>query len=66
MPKMRTRKTASKRMAFTGTGKIKIRSNYNSHLLTRKSASRKRRLQKAKILDASFTHAVKKMVPYGG
>ncbi len=66
MPKMRTRKTAAKRMGFTATGKIKIRSNNNSHLLTRKSASRKRRLQKGKILDASFEHAVRKMVPYGG
>lgn len=65
MPKMRTRKSAAKRLAFTPTGKVKFRSNFNSHLLTRKSAKRKRRLQASKILDASFTPAVKAMLPYG-
>ena len=65
MPKMRTRKSAAKRLALTGTGKVKFRSNYNSHLLTRKSASRKRRLQTSKILSSSFDSAVKAMLPYG-
>lgn len=65
MPKMRTRKSASKRMEYTGTGKVKFRSNFNSHLLTRKSSKRKRRLQTAKILDSGFTPAVKMMIPYG-
>jgi large subunit ribosomal protein L35 len=62
---MRTRKTASKRLEYTGTGKIKIRSNNNSHLLTRKSSKRKRRLQASKILDSAFEAAAKKMLPYG-
>jgi ribosomal protein L35 len=52
-------------MEYTGTGKIKFRSNFNSHLLTRKSPKRKRRLQTAKILDAGFTPAVHAMLPYG-
>lgn len=65
MPKMRTRKTAAKRLEYTGSGKkIKFRSNYNSHLLTRKSSSRKRRLQGSKTLDSSFMHAAKAMLPY--
>jgi large subunit ribosomal protein L35 len=63
---MRTRKSAAKRMAFTGSGKVKIRSNYNSHLLTRKSSKRKRRLQMDKILDPGFMPAAKAMLPYGG
>ena len=65
MPKMRTRKSAAKRLALTGTGKVKFRSNYNSHLLTRKSASRKRRLQTSKVLSSCFDSAVKSMLPYG-
>ena len=66
MPKMRTRKSAAKRLEFTGSGrKIKYRSNFNSHLLTRKSPKRKRRLQMAKTLDASFMHAARAMLPYG-
>jgi large subunit ribosomal protein L35 len=65
MPKMRTRKTAAKRLEYTGSGKkIRFRSNYNSHLLTRKSTSRKRRLQTPKMLDASFMPAAKAMLPY--
>lgn len=62
---MRTRKTAAKRLTYTGSGKVKFRSNFNSHLLTRKSSKRKRRLQMAKILDAGFNTSVRKMVPYG-
>jgi len=62
---MRTRKSAAKRLALTGTGKVKFRSNYNSHLLTRKSASRKRRLQTSKVLSSCFDSAVKSMLPYG-
>ena len=66
VPKMRTRKSAAKRLEFTGSGsKIKFRSNYNSHLLTRKSPKRKRRLQGPKILNASFMPAAKAMLPYG-
>lgn len=65
MPKMRTRKSAAKRLAFTGTGKVRYRSNFNSHLLTRKSSKRKRRLQMSKIIDSGFTAVAKAMVPYG-
>lgn len=62
---MRTRKSASKRLEYTGTGKVKFRSNFNSHLLTRKSSKRKRHLQMAKVLDPSFNAAVRAMLPYG-
>ena len=66
MPKMRTRKSAAKRLEYTGSGtKIKFRSNYNSHLLTRKSSARKRRLQRAGILDQTCMRNAKGMLPYG-
>lgn len=65
MPKMRTRKSAAKRLEYTGSGKIKFRSNFNSHLLTRKSSKRKRSLQMPKILDSGFMPAAKAMLPYG-
>ena len=66
MPKMRTRKSAAKRLEYTGSGKkIKFRSNYNSHLLTRKSSSRKRRLQKGSILDSTCMRNAQGMLPYG-
>ncbi|MHB9131443.1 MAG: 50S ribosomal protein L35 [Armatimonadota bacterium] len=62
---MHTRKAAAKRLEYTGTGKVRFRSNGNSHLLTRKSSKRKRVLQMAKILDAGFTEVAKVMLPYG-
>ncbi len=35
MPKMKTKASAKKRFTFTGTGKIKRRHAYKSHILTK-------------------------------
>lgn len=65
MPKMRTRKSAAKRLEYTGGGKIKFRSGFYSHLLTRKSAKRKRRLQMPKTLADGYMANARVMLPYG-
>ncbi len=44
MPKMKTNSGAKKRFSFTGTGKIKRKHAYKSHILTKKSTKRKRNL----------------------
>ncbi len=44
MPKMKTNSAAKKRFSFTGTGKIKRKHAYHSHILTKKSTKRKRNL----------------------
>jgi large subunit ribosomal protein L35 len=44
MPKMKTKSGAKKRFAFTGTGKIKRKHAYKSHILTKKETKRKRNL----------------------
>ena len=44
MPKMKTNSGAKKRFALTGTGKIKRKHAYKSHILTKKSTKRKRNL----------------------
>jgi len=44
MPKMRTNPGAKKRFKLTGTGKIKRKHAYKSHILTKKSTKRKRNL----------------------
>jgi len=46
MPKMKTNRAAMKRFKKTGTGKIRRRRAYKSHLLTGKSPKRKRSLRK--------------------
>lgn len=44
MPKMKTNSGAKKRFTITGTGKIKRKHAYKSHILTKKSTKRKRNL----------------------
>ena len=53
MPKMKTSKSAAKRFKVTGTGKLKRAKAYKSHILTKKSAKRKRNLRKPAITDAT-------------
>ena len=65
MPKMKTHSGASKRFKFTGTGKIKRRKAFKSHLLTKKSNKRKRDLRKDTLVHKTNEKAVKKLLPYG-
>jgi large subunit ribosomal protein L35 len=44
MPKMKTNPGAKKRFSLTGTGKIKRKHAYKSHILTKKATKRKRNL----------------------
>ena len=44
MPKMKSHRGAAKRFKVTGTGKLKRGHAYHSHILTKKSAGRKRHL----------------------
>ena len=44
MPKMKTNPGAKKRFTLTGTGKIKRKHAFRSHILTKKSTKRKRNL----------------------
>ncbi len=46
MPKMKTHKGAKKRFSVTGTGKVRRLKAYTSHILTKKSAKRKRNLRR--------------------
>ncbi|MBT3244097.1 MAG: 50S ribosomal protein L35 [Bacteroidetes bacterium] len=45
MPKMKTKASAKKRFVITGSGKIKRKHAYKSHILTKKSKKRKRNLR---------------------
>jgi large subunit ribosomal protein L35 len=50
MPKLKTHKGAAKRLKVTGTGKVKRRRAYKSHILTKKSPKRKRRLRQGTLV----------------
>ncbi len=41
MPKMKSKSSAKKRFSFTGTGKLKRKHAYKSHILTKKSKKTK-------------------------
>ena len=61
---MKTSKSAAKRFKVTGTGKLKRAKAYKSHILTKKSAKRKRNLRKPAITDATNVKNMKKILPY--
>jgi large subunit ribosomal protein L35 len=65
MPKMKSNSGAKKRFKFTGTGKIKRKKAYKSHILTKKSSKRKRNLGKATLVDKADEKSVNKLLPYG-
>lgn len=64
MPKMKTCKAAAKRFKKTGTGQLKRMKAYKSHILTKKSAKRKRNLRKATLVDSTNVKNMKKILPY--
>jgi large subunit ribosomal protein L35 len=66
MPKMKTKKSAAKRYSFTGSGKVKYKKQNLRHILTKKSAKRKRGLRHSGILSDDNVPVIrKKLLPYG-
>ena len=64
MPKLKTHRGAAKRFKVTGSGKLKRGHAFHSHILTKKSAGRKRKLvSEANVSDANEA-TVRRMLPY--
>ena len=64
MPKMKTNRSAAKRFALTGTGKLKRNKAYKRHILTKKTTKKKRDLRKAAMMDKTNEKVMKKILPY--
>lgn len=63
---MKTKKSASKRLSLTGTGKVKYKKMNLRHILTKRSPKRKRQLRATGILSEADARKVRKqMLPYG-
>jgi len=62
MPKMKTKSGAKKRFALTGTGKIKRKHAYKSHILTKKTTKRKRNLTYSTLVHKADEANVKEML----
>ena len=63
MPKIKTSRSAAKRFKKTASGKIKRKKAYASHILTKKSPKRKRKLRKAGLISATDMARVRRMIP---
>ena len=64
MPKLKSHKGAAKRFKRTASGRFKHRQSYRSHILTKKSAKRKRHLRPDTLIAASDTAQINQMLPY--
>ena len=63
MPKVKSHKGAKKRFKVTGSGKVRRYKAYKSHILTKKTAKRKRRLRQAGIVATTGdTKRVKRLL----
>ena len=63
MPKQKTKSSAKKRFKLTGTGKIKRKHAFKSHILTKKSKKRKKALTKAGLVHKSDESNIKVQLP---
>ncbi len=59
MPKMKTKSSAKKRFTITGSGKIKRKHAFKSHILTKKSTKQKRNLTHAGLVHKSDESNIK-------
>jgi large subunit ribosomal protein L35 len=59
---MKSNSGAKKRFTVTGTGKIKRKKAFHSHILTKKSQKRKRNLRETTLVDKTDEPRVKRML----
>jgi large subunit ribosomal protein L35 len=64
--KLKTKRSAAKRLKVTGTGKVLRRKGWKGHLLSGKNSTRKRRLSGAVVVTKDNMENVRQMLPYGG
>lgn len=66
MPKIRTRRSAAKRIKVTGSGRIKRMREFSGchHIREKKSPKRTRKFRKAVIVDKSDVKKLRLLAPY--
>jgi large subunit ribosomal protein L35 len=60
MPKIKTHRGAAKRFKVSGGGKLRRRNSMKSHILTKKTTKRKRRLRAAVLVAGKFASKIKR------
>jgi large subunit ribosomal protein L35 len=66
MPKLKSHRGAAKRFRSTASGRFKRSKAYKSHILTKKTTKRKRKLDTPTLISGADHHKVARMLPYGG
>jgi len=66
MPKMKSHSGAAKRFKKTGSGKLRGRNAYSSHILEKKSPKRKRGFRKGMEVSKADAPTVRKLLQGGG
>ena len=64
MPKMKTSRAAAKRFQRTAGGRFKRNQSHRRHILTKKSAKRKRHLRPHEVVAVADSPGVDRMLPY--
>ena len=64
MPKLKTHSGAKKRFRTTKNGKVKRAKAYKSHILTKKTTKRGRRLRKGGFIAECEAKKVRELIPY--
>ena len=62
MPKIKTNSGAKKRFTLTGSGKIKRKHAFKSHILTKKTKKQKRNLNHVTLVDKTNLRQVKELM----
>ena len=64
MPKMKSHSGAKKRFSITATGKVKRGHQGKSHILSKKTTKRKRRLRSGAYVNQNQEKTIKSIIPY--
>ncbi|MBR3291933.1 MAG: 50S ribosomal protein L35 [Bacteroidales bacterium] len=62
MPKLKTNTGSKKRFTLTGSGKIKRKHAYHSHILTKKTKKQKRNLAHVSLIDKADVGRVRALL----
>ncbi|MCD6090567.1 MAG: 50S ribosomal protein L35 [Bacteroidales bacterium] len=62
MPKMKTKSGAKKRFTLTGSGKLKRKHAFKSHILTKKSTKQKRNLTQTGLVSKADEANIKSLL----
>ena len=62
MPKVKSNRGAAKRFKLTGTGRVKRSHSMKSHILTKKTTKRKRKLRQGELVDKADERNVRRLL----